>query len=359
MSLYIPGMSDRLGLGRAATTLADVLGQRLENQKAQEAQRQRSTLLDQTFSAISEADNPQDKILAIQKYSAETGDNQAFGPLLNDILKEQTQQRQAQATFDFLSPFLGDVGGEGGTQVPPGVSPGAISGLTQLAKPTFEPEADKLEAKRVSELADKVVSEYEGAETANERLNQMEVAAESGKLPSPLLVRSMEALNIPLGVYADPLSQNYEKNVNEFVREVKNYFPGRVTNTELEFFMKSIPSLMNSDEGKKLIIKNMKLRNEMAKSRYEAYMEILEKNGGRKPKNLDIKINNRTKEQRRLLGDEMKKNIEEARDIAKLPEKAAYKDQQVSVGLATKYLQSAGGDVKKARELARRDGYDF
>lgn len=359
MALYIPSLPDPMGLRGAATTLGDILQERLQSQNQAAQQQRRGTLLDETFQVLQQSQNPQDKMLAIQKYAAATGDTQSFGPLLNDIIKENAQQRQAQATFDFLSPLLGGDLLEEGAQVPPGVSPGAISGLTQLAKPTYEPESEKLEAKRVSELADKVVNEYEAAEAADSRLRQMETAVESGQLPNPMMVNLMERVGIPLGVLQNPLAENYDKNVNEFVREVKNYFPGQIRVAEIEYFMKSIPTLMNSDKGKELIIKNMQLRNEMAKERYKAYEEILEENRGRKPQNLDIKINRRTREARQRIGDEMQSNLEEAKRLAQLPEKATVKGQRLTVNQATQYLQAAAGDKAKAQELARRDGYVF
>ena len=87
-----------------------------------------------------------------------------------------------------------------------------------------------------------------------------------------------------------PDTEEFEKLTADFVKSAKDFFPGRVTNTDLEAFFRMIPTLSNTDTGKEKIINNMRSFNEITKVRAKAMKDIIKQNGGNRPKNLQILV---------------------------------------------------------------------
>lgn len=192
-------------------------------------------------------------------------------------------------------------------------------------KPPFETESDKIEAKRSAEFADQIIKDYQAASDAAPRLDRQEELAKSGKLATPLLVKTLNTVGLPISTLTNPETEEYQKLENDFVKDVANYFPGQVRVYEAQTYMKTIPSLMNSDEGKKIVIRNLRLQNEAKMARYQAYKDIVKENGGRKPPNLDLQVFERIEPKMKELGEKFQRGITE--DIEKyLPSITMYKD---------------------------------
>lgn len=176
----------------------------------------------------------------------------------------------------------------------------------------FEPEADKLEAKRVSELADDIEKEYASTREENMRLDRQLKLDKEGNVSTPGLVKLLDFFGIPLGVLANPATEEYRKLESDFVRNVSKIFPGgKITNYEISSYLKTIPSLMNSPEGRKAIIRNRKLLNQAKEVRYDAYKKILKDNKGRKPQNLGVLIEEATAEKMAKIEDEFVNDVQD------------------------------------------------
>jgi hypothetical protein len=78
--------------------------------------------------------------------------------------------------------------------------------------------------------------------------------------------------------------------------------------------MKTIPTLMNSNEGKQIVAKNIMLMNEAKMVEYNAMREILKENGGKTPANLDLLINDRAGARLQELGEQFAKGMSDAND---------------------------------------------
>lgn len=296
---------------------------------------------------------PMQKIGALAEYATLSGDQKGVAPIINQIIKDNTRQQESKDAMNFLRAQ--------GVNIPEGTLPPTsfLGAFAQSLKPTYEPESDKIEAKRTSSIADRIVNDYEASQSAASRLKQMEIAANSGQLPTPAMVKTMDFFGVPLSIFANPLSEAYEKNVNEYIKDVANYFPGQIRVAEIEPYMKTIPTLMNSDDGKKLIIENQRLINDQKEANYEAYKELLKENNGRKPKNLDVQILERTRPIRSEIADKLKKNFENAVEMSKFPTSRVPPGTKLTVDKARNYFNRAGGNRAKAEEMARKDGYEF
>lgn len=83
-----------------------------------------------------------------------------------------------------------------------------------------------------------------------------------------------------------PDTEEFEKLSNDFTRNIKAIYGARISNFELEQFMKMIPTLGQTDNGKKAIIRNLKNFSMLAHAENGIMKDIIKKNGGRRPINL-------------------------------------------------------------------------
>jgi hypothetical protein len=79
---------------------------------------------------------------------------------------------------------------------------------------------------------------------------------------------------------SSPEAQRFVKTVNEFTRNAKDTYGSRVTNFDLTQFLKRLPTLANSEEGRREIIEQMKIINEVNKTHNAALHNIVEGYGG-------------------------------------------------------------------------------
>lgn len=200
------------------------------------------------------------------------------------------------------------------------LSPTSLRSITKEQMPVFETEAEKLEAKRVSDLAGEISNDFQSAQSEDMRLDRMEALDEKGNLSTPFMVKTLQTFNMPLGVLSNPDSEEFAKLEAEFLRDVRQVFPGgRITNYEIQAYLKGVPNLLNSAEGRRSIIRNRRLINDAKKARYNAYKEILKEHGGRKPPNLDIMIQERTSAEMARISDEFRNNIQSTTEMFQQP----------------------------------------
>lgn len=182
----------------------------------------------------------------------------------------------------------------------------------KLNKSLYETEADKLEAKRVAELADEIEKEYHSAKEEDLRLNRQIQLDKDGKLSTPAMVKLLDVFGLPIGILSNPATEEFRKIESDFVRNVSKVFPGgKITNYEISSYMKTIPGLMNSPEGRKAIIRNRQLLNQAKQVRYDAYKKIIKDNNGKKPQNLGILVEEATADKIAKIEEEFVSGMQE------------------------------------------------
>lgn len=87
-----------------------------------------------------------------------------------------------------------------------------------------------------------------------------------------------------------PDTEEFEKLSASFIKGAKALFGSRVTDQDLRAFMQTVPQLSNSEAGKKAIIKNIQLINEAAHVKANIMKKVIEANGGKRPANLQILV---------------------------------------------------------------------
>lgn len=159
----------------------------------------------------------------------------------------------------------------------------------------------------------------------NKKINRLNSLNNSGKLPSGAGLLNVKfesdgSLRVP--TWSSPEAQSFEKTIAEFSKLAKDYFGSRVTNFDLQSFQQTLPRLLNSEDGRRLILKQMDIVNKIESLYANAYVDTLKQDGVRYPSQSDIlnqvddKIRN---EYQSLLNDY--DNIDSiVKDMNRLPE---------------------------------------
>lgn len=109
-----------------------------------------------------------------------------------------------------------------------------------------------------------------------------------------------------------PDTEEFEKISNEFLKGAKGIFGGQFTNEEMKAYLAMIPTLMNTERGKKAVIENMHMFNKAAQIQYKAYRQVIHENGGKRPYDLEEQVNARANPQLERLSDVFRENFVEA-----------------------------------------------
>lgn len=111
-----------------------------------------------------------------------------------------------------------------------------------------------------------------------ERLNQLN---QSEKLPQGLgrLNINMKSGELILPFLSSPEAQLFIKTINDFTTKAKDSYGARVTNFELDRFMKRLPTLLNSPEGRQVVIDQMKTINDLNRLDEESLIKTYDQYG--------------------------------------------------------------------------------
>ncbi len=121
------------------------------------------------------------------------------------------------------------------------------------------------------------------------KLNSAESESENLAILSDLSpqISALERININpqtgdlfLPVAASPEAQRYVKTINDFSRNAKDSYGARVTNFDLTQFMKRLPTLANSEEGRRQIIEQLQIINDINIAHERALQDVLSEHGG-------------------------------------------------------------------------------
>lgn len=195
---------------------------------------------------------------------------------------------------------------------------GDISKAQQREK-QFEYGKEQDIRKETQKYVDNVLDKFQGAKTSEAILGQMDKLASEGGLTSPLMYNLLGKLGLPLGVLNNPNAEEFEKDTNFLTRDIQKFYGARILASEFQNFLKQLPSLSNSEEGRKRIIKNLQKVLLPATFEYKAYKEILKENGGKRPPNLREQVMERMEPLLDKWGAELKADIRKI-DPAKVPE---------------------------------------
>ena len=101
------------------------------------------------------------------------------------------------------------------------------------------------------------------------KLLQMQKVASDEELIGPTAAAFLETLGIPLGALEDPSSELYQKVSLDLLKGLPETYGNRIMKIEVDNFLKTIPTLLNSPEGRRMVASNMLKLGEMKQVFYD------------------------------------------------------------------------------------------
>lgn len=248
-----------------------------------------------------------------------------LSPDTQQALQQAVEQQTGQAP---VPPVAAPVIAKAKPRIPAGASPRAKQGLRLQAKPTrrksFQellatPRPTKADRAKAEDMAfkrrrqtfaeqkdvdkqtqksyDKILDEAKDARANDMRLNRMKKLNNEGVMTTPMFASVLNTLKkgvwgvgIDLKFLQSPDSQEFDKLSKDFLKNAKSIFGARVTEGEIRMFLETIPTLTQTQEGRRRVIRNMKMLNEASKVRKSAMIDVIDMNGGERPKNMEVVI---------------------------------------------------------------------
>jgi|SRR5271170_667122 len=159
-----------------------------------------------------------------------------------------------------------------------------------------------------------------GLSTDKSRLEILEDLNKTDKLPKGLgriAVDNEGNLRWQTAALASPEAQRYVKILNEFSSSAKDTFGSRVTNFDLSQYLKRFPTLLNSKEGRRQLLQQMKIVNDINSVYYKNLKDVYDKSGG--VRNIDADVSERYAE--RLSEREINKLTQKFKEIGEFESK--------------------------------------
>ena len=127
----------------------------------------------------------------------------------------------------------------------------------------------------------------QSAESDIAQLSKLEKLSDANKLPNDMVYKFLDTMGLSdVGSLIGADAQEFNKIITDMSTKIKDKYGARITNFELGTFLRSLPSLLQDPQGRKQIIKDLKLMLSIPQERYKAMREIMKENGGVPP--LDI-----------------------------------------------------------------------
>lgn len=169
---------------------------------------------------------------------------------------------------------------------------------------------------------DDISKASKAAKEGNIRLDRMIELIREGNLNWPSTASFLDTLDRGIPLFGSHIgidlhflenqpTHEFRKLSSDFVKNAKDVFGGRVTNLDLESYLKTIPNVSQSDQGKIAVIRNMRLLNAGALVRKKAMDEIISENDGQRPSNLEALVEERASDQLDTLAERFRKGIYE------------------------------------------------
>jgi hypothetical protein len=183
-----------------------------------------------------------------------------------------------------------------------------------------------------------------------EAAKRMEILNEKDDLINPFMIKIFQSLGIDdISALMTADSQEMQKLTGVFLEKMKSLFGAQMSAQEVQIFLKTIPSLMQSKEGRRRIISQFKDVFESGIERYNTMRDI-EKEYKGKAAPFDF-----LEQVEDLTAERIAKKKEEKVTAAKAAAEAKLKP--LTPEAAFEFRRKAKGNIETAKKLARQAGY--
>lgn len=182
---------------------------------------------------------------------------------------------------------------------------------SELAKESRirEQEERKLAFKETEKFRDEISTERKSYEKNKALIDNMARLDATGKLTNPRAYSLLKKIGMDIPSLLSPESQEYLKFQQSYLTNAKNIFGSQISAFEINEYLKGIPTLENTSEGKKRIFMNQMIENEGRKAIVDATDEVIKENGGTPPLDLETRARERAQPKIAALAEQYKQGI--------------------------------------------------
>lgn len=135
---------------------------------------------------------------------------------------------------------------------------------------------------KLLEMEDRL-SNYKKEEMRFDRLGKLFSPEHSEKFPPAVLVGAftkngeLSAIGQSL---LSPEAQEAVKLITDEIKGAKDTFGARVTNFDAQTYLKTLPTLLNTEEGRERVLRDLKLMNKINQMEVEGTLDVIDRYGG-------------------------------------------------------------------------------
>lgn len=207
--------------------------------------------------------------------------------IADKIMDYQRRQRNDKLANLLLDETQNESLAEAQRLAPPGKESETYSnlmeGISKQQKSSMGPDLSKEIFKSNEPKLNEIAERSQSRDIQHARLNRLEELTKSGRLVNSRLgtfLHKNGQLNPSVLPFTGEDSQEFVKLVADMFSGAKSFFGSRVTNFDLESYMKRLPSLLNTPEGKMRVIHDLRTISEMEQLYDEGISDIIDRAGG-------------------------------------------------------------------------------
>lgn len=195
--------------------------------------------------------------------------------------------------------------------IKPGLNQQQVTELAKLALKKEKASKDEIAErfKATQPYREKILEGARSARQDLKDLDRLEELQTEGKLDTPGYSEFLKRAGFDIASLRNPASEEFQKIEANFLRNAKQYFGGRISNYEVEQFLKTIPNLSMSNEGRKRVIANLKYVTRAALEYNNALKEVIAENRGIPPFDLSEKIDDKIEKKLDKLSEKFREDL--------------------------------------------------
>ena len=198
-----------------------------------------------------------------------------------------------------------------------------------------------------------VLERFKSLKQEQPEMRRLKKLNATGKLQGPVLTEILNHLDIDPQILANPGTNEAQKIIAKQITKVSALFRGKILQTEVEGFMKSIPSLMQTEPGREKVINGLLTMSEASELEYRATRVLQDKYQGQElPYDFDQQVFDSIEPQLDQLAQNFERGEVGPAGIVEL-DRSNPEDELVMKN----FIRQAKGNVQQAVEMARKRGY--
>jgi hypothetical protein len=216
-------------------------------------------------------------------------------------------------------------------------------------KNKYEQKKDiREDRKATAKFREKISEQNESAREDLDRYNRIEQLIDKGSLSDPVYVKALQKYGWDVPALLTEDSEELQKLSQDFLRNAKSIYGARITNQELENYLKTVPNLLQSKNGMRRVIRNQKIIAKGKQVLFKTMREIIKENKGNPPFDINEQVQERASAELDKLSKEFSsddlivKTFDKPQKASDFPgKKMKFPDGTIRISDGTKWIKES------------------